>query len=77
MHTKYETSWNSNEKVAKKDAEILVNWRQMDKWVGEGEETAKEGMEDNASGDSKGEKQIKSERSFKWGLMLSFIGTIT
>lgn len=54
-------------------------WLTDGKWINEweGEETAKEGMEDNASGDSKGEKQIKSERSFKWGLMLSFIGTIT
>lgn len=54
-------------------------WLTDGKWISEweGEETAKEGMEDNASGDSKGEKQIKSERSFKWGLMLSFIGTIT
>lgn len=52
-------------------------WLTDGKWISEweGEETAKEGMEDNASGDSKGEKQIKSERSFKWGLMLSFIGT--
>lgn len=54
-------------------------WLTDGKWISEweGEETAKEGMEDNASGDSKGEKQIKSERSFKWGLMLSFIGKIT